>query len=124
MQERTKGLNNGTARGKAKGKQVTIEEVEEEALAVATDRDLGDVANCYIKGIVRTGEGSYRISRILVDAGSVVNLMPIHFLRVIGVKLPRAGGMVIRTVTNALDGIAYWADVRITIAGVWFDLRI
>jgi len=124
VQERAKGLNKGKGKGKGKAKKVTIEEVEEEALAVATDRDLGDVVNFYTKGIIRTEEGSYRISRILVDAGSVVNLMPIHLLRFIGAKLCKAGGMVIWTATNALAKIAYCADVRITIAGVLCDLRV
>jgi len=114
----------GKARGKGKCKMVTIEEVKEEARAVATDRDLGDVANFYTKGIVRTGEGSYCISRILIDAGSVVNLMTIHLPRVIGAKLRKAGGMIIRTGTTALARIAYCADERITIAGVSCDLPI
>jgi len=124
VQERAKGLNKGKGKGKGKAKKVTIEEVEEKALAVATDRDLGDVVNFYTKGIIRTEEGSYRISRILVNASSVVNLMPIHLLRFIGAKLCKAGGMVIRIATNALAKIAYCADVRITIAGVLCDLRV
>jgi len=33
---------------------------------------------------------TYRISTILVDTGSVVNLMQIHLLRFIGVKLRKA----------------------------------
>ena len=124
VQERAKGLAKGKGKGKGKAKKVAIEEVEEEALAVATDRDLGDVANFYTKGIVSTDGGNYGISRILVDAGSVVNLMPIHLLRFIGAKLRKAGGMVIRTAANALARIAYCADVRITIADVSCDLLV
>src|SRR5207237_7878677 len=85
---------------------------------------LGEVANFYTKGTVRTEGGLYRISRILVDAGSVVNQMPIHLLRFIGARLRKAGGMVIRTATNALAKIAYCADVRIAVAGVECDLRV
>jgi hypothetical protein len=99
-------------------------QTEEEALAVATDRDLGDIANFYTKGTLETPAGEFRISRILVDAGSVVNLMPIHLLRYIGAKLQKSGGMVIRTATNALAKITYCADVRIIIADVACDLRI
>ena len=48
-------------------------------------------------GTIRTESGEYRVSRILVDARSVVNLMPIHLLCFLGAKLVRkAGGMVIR----------------------------
>ena len=122
----------GKRRGKGKGKakRVTIDTEGEEAAeaaavqAVASDRNLGNVANFYTKGIIPTGEGEYRISRILVDAGSVVNLMPIHLLRFIGAKLSKAGGMVIRTATNALAQISYCADIRITIAGVACNLRV
>ncbi|RPA89675.1 hypothetical protein L873DRAFT_616885 [Choiromyces venosus 120613-1] len=128
VQERAKSLER--AKRKGKGKQVTIDRAtqggnhEEEVLAVATDRNLGDVANFYTKGTIRTPTGCYQVSRILVDAGSVVNLMPIRLLRFMGAKLQRSGGMVIRTATNALAKIAYCADLRVTVAGVPCDLRI
>ena len=92
--------------------------------AIATDRDLGDVANFYTKGTVETEKGTYRISRILVDTGSVINLMPIHLLRFIGAKLQKVGGMAIQTAINALAKIFDCADVRITVADVSCDLRI
>lgn len=127
VQERAKGLER--AKGK-KGKKVAgnvgiVETPEEEEVAsIATDRGLGNVTNFYTKGIIRTKGGTYRISRILVDAGSVVNLMPIDLLRLIGAKLQKAGGMVIRTATNALAKIAFCADIRIAIADVACDLRV
>jgi len=103
-----------------------IEEVpdEQEVSAIVTDRNLGDVINFYTKGIVTREKGEFRVSRILVDAGSVVNLMPIHLLEYTGEKLRKAGGMVIRTSTTALAKIAYYADIRITIADVECDLRV
>jgi len=124
VQERTR--NKG--KGKGKGKKVTIEEVpdEQEVSAVVTDRNLGDVINLYTKGIVTTEKGAFRVSRIFVEAGSVVNLMPIHLRKYMGGKLRKAGGMVICTATNALAKIAYYADIRITIAdaSVECDLRL
>jgi len=128
VQERAKGLER--AKGKNKGKKVAgnvgIVETpgEEEVASIATDRGLGNVTNFYTKGIIRTKGGTYRISRILVDAGSVVNLMPIHLLRLIGAKRQKAGGMVIRTATNALAKVAFCADIRIAIAEVACDLRV
>ena len=133
VQERAKGLERGKGKGKGKVKTVTIDvgvgngpavEAEEEVLAVASDRHLGDVFNFYTKGTIDTEAGSFQVSRILVDAGSVVNLMPIQLLKLIGAKLQRAGRMVIQTATNALAKISYCADVRITIADVACDLRI
>ena len=122
VQEREKGQAKGKGKGKGKAKKVVIEKVEDEALAVVTDLDLGDVANFYTKEVIRTDGGNYQISRILVDASSVVNLMPIHLLRFIGARLCKSGGMVIRTATNALARIVYCADVGITIADVSCDL--
>jgi len=122
VQERTR--NKG--QGKGNGKTVTIDEVpdEQEVSAVVTDRNLGDMINFYLKGIVTTEKGEFRVLRILVDAGSVVNLMPIHPLEYTCAKLRKAEGMVIRTATNALAKLAYYADIRITIANVEWDLRV
>lgn len=128
VQERAKGLERakGKKRGKKAAGNVGIVETpgEEEVASIATDRGLGNVTNFYTKGIIRTKGRTYHISRILVDAGSVVNLMPIHPLQLIGAKLQKAGGMVIRTATNALAKIAFCADIRIAIADVACDLRV
>jgi len=96
-------LTRKKGKGQGKGKKVTIEEVpdKQEVSAVITDRNLGDVINFYTKGIVTTEKGEFRVLRILVEAGSVVNLLPIHLLEYTGAKLCNAGGMVIRTATNA-----------------------
>lgn len=128
VQERAKGLER--AKGKKKGKKaagnVGIVETpgEEEVASVATDQGLGNVTHFYTKGIIRTKGRTYHISRILVDAGSVFNLMPIHLLQLIGAKLQKAGGMVIRTATKALANIAFCADIRIAIADGACDLRV
>ncbi|RPA91947.1 hypothetical protein L873DRAFT_1848045 [Choiromyces venosus 120613-1] len=72
VQGRAKSLER--AKRKGKGKQVTIDRVtqggndEEEVLAVATDRNLGDVTNFYTKGTIRTPTRYYSVSSILVDA--------------------------------------------------------
>ncbi|KAG0135427.1 hypothetical protein HOY82DRAFT_536723 [Tuber indicum] len=127
VQERAKGLRQN--KSKLKGKKVMVdagtqEAPDEDVLVVATDRDLGDIANFYTKGVVQTQGGQFYVTKILVDAGSVVNLMPIRLLRSMGAKLKRAEGMVIRTATNALAKISYCTDVRVTIARVPCDLRI
>ncbi|KAG0134930.1 hypothetical protein HOY82DRAFT_601806 [Tuber indicum] len=66
----------------------------------------------------------YQVTRILVDAGSVVNLIPIRLLRYMKARLQRSGGMVIHTATNALAKISYCADIRVTVARVSCDLRV
>ncbi|RPA90538.1 hypothetical protein L873DRAFT_433031 [Choiromyces venosus 120613-1] len=126
VQERAKGLERGKA--KRRGKKVSVDagmqETPGEVQSVATDRDLGDVTNFYTRGVIKTKTGRYRIARILVDASSVVNLMPIKLLKAIGAKMMRTNGMVIRTATNALARIAHCADLRIIVAGVPCDLRV
>lgn len=105
---------------------MTIKEVqdEQEVSAMATDQDLGEVANFFTKGVVRTGKGTYQISIILVDARSVVNLMPIHLLWLIGAKLRKEGATVIRMATNALAKISYSGHVPITTRGLSCDLGL
>jgi len=128
VQERQKGTARGKAKGK--GKQVSVDAGtqetpgEDEVLSVATDRNLGNVTNFYTRGMIQTPKGQYHIKHILVDTGSVVNLMPGKLMKTIGVKLMKTNGMVIRTATNALAKITHYADLRITIAGVPCDLRI
>jgi len=128
VQERAKGTERG--KGPRRGKRVSVDAATQDNLedgevhAIATDRDLGNVTNFYTHGTIKTQQGRYSITHILVDAGSVVNLMPIKLLRAIGANLRKANGMVIRTATNALARIAYCADLRITVAGVPCDLRV
>ncbi|KAG0138077.1 hypothetical protein HOY82DRAFT_596726 [Tuber indicum] len=128
VQERAKGLERG--KGKGRGKKILVDAATQETpgdegvLSVATDRDLGNVTNFYTRGILQTRKGRYRITRILVDARSVVNLMAIKVLKAVGAKLIKTDGMVIPTATNALARIAYYADIRITIGGVPCDLRV
>ena len=125
MQEGAKGLEQ--AKGKEKGKKVVgnVSIVEAPGVAevriIATDRGLGDVTKFYTKGIVRTLAGSYRISRVLVEAGCVFNLMRIHILYLIGAKVQNAGGMMIATVTSALAKSAFFSDGGIAIAEVACD---
>ncbi|RPA91059.1 hypothetical protein L873DRAFT_1820083 [Choiromyces venosus 120613-1] len=127
VQECAKGLERDKAnrRGKKGSVDAGMQETPgEEVQSVVTDRDLGDVTNFYTRGVIKTKTGRYRIARILLDAGSVVNLMPIKVLRAIGAKMMRTNGMVICTATNALARIAHCADLHITVAGVPCDLRV
>jgi hypothetical protein len=128
VQERAKGPERG--KSKKRGKRVSVDAgtqnspEDEQVLLVATDRSLGDISNFYTRGTITTVAGKYSIRRILVDAGSVVNLMPIKVLKAVGATLNKTSGMVIRTATNALARIAYYADLCITVAGVPCDLRV
>ena len=128
VQERAKDSERG--RTTSRGKKVSVDTEtqgtpgDEEVHAIAKDRDLGDVTNFYTRGTIKTKKGRYRIIHILVDAGSVVNLMPIKLLKSIGGNLKKANGMVVRTATNALARIAYFADLRITVAGIPCDLSV
>jgi len=85
-------------KGKGKGKMVTIEEVldEQEVSAVVTDQNLGELINFYPKGIVNKENGGFGIMRILVDAPSVVNLVPIQLHQFIRAKLRKAADILIQ----------------------------
>ena len=128
VQERAKSTERG--KPKRRGKTVSVDastqdtQDNEDVPAIVTDRNRGEVANFYTPGVIKTRQERSRFNHILVDAGLVVNLMPIKLLKASGANLKKADGMVIRTATNALARIAHYADLRITVAGVPCDLRV
>ena len=63
-------------------------------------------------------EAGYRIGKILLDGGAVVNLMPEKTARRLGLKLEENDDIVIRTATNEVRSIRFCTHFDITIAGV------
>ena len=63
-------------------------------------------------------EAGYRIGKILLDGGAVVNLMPEKTARRLGLRLEENDDIVIRTATNEVRSIRFCTHFDITIAGV------
>ncbi|RPA98777.1 hypothetical protein L873DRAFT_1844074 [Choiromyces venosus 120613-1] len=71
-----------------------------------------------------TGKRQFQIQKALIDAGSVVNLMPLSALEDIGAHLKKTNGLVIRTTTSAMVQIDWYADFNVMVAGVTTPLRV
>ena len=66
----------------------------------------------------KTGGTGYRIGKILLDGGAVVNLMPETTARKLGLSLLNNDHVVIRTATNEVRTIRYCTPFDIDISGV------
>lgn len=84
------------------------------------------VFNFHTNGAVWSvwGQGTgYRIGKILIDGGAVVNLMPEKVARKLGLTLQENDDIVIRTATNEIRSIRYCTFFDIDIAGVVAHIR-
>ena len=60
----------------------------------------------------------FLIEKVMIDAGSVVNLASIDVLEKLGVGLFPVHNLTIRTATSALTGIQYFSDLEVEVSGV------
>ena len=72
----------------------------------------------------RRSETAYRIGKILIDGGAVVNLMPEVTARKLNLKLLENDDIMIRTATNEIRAVRYCANFDIVIAGVTAHIRV
>jgi len=124
VQERSK-VKASTGKGKAKAATSRVMESAfgEAALIGATLKD-EEVLNFYTSARVRSGDKTFEISRVLLDAGSVVNLAPISILQSLGVVLHLTKDLVIRTAASNLVPLEYYADLEIEVASVVAPMRV
>jgi hypothetical protein len=66
----------------------------------------------------------YSIAKILVDSGSVLNLMPEYFARHLGFHLSPTKSLMMRTAAAEVSVIQWYVDVDIEIAGVISTSRV
>ena len=84
------------------------------------------VFNFHTTGVVWASWGvgtGYRIGKILIDGGAVVNLMPEKVATKLGLVLQENDDIVIRTATNEIRSIRYCTYFDIDIAGVVACIR-
>ncbi|RPB26536.1 hypothetical protein L211DRAFT_847167 [Terfezia boudieri ATCC MYA-4762] len=68
-------------------------------------------------------DSAYRIGRILIDGGAVVNLMLEGTARRLGLQLKNNDNILIRTATNEIRAIEHYTQFDIEIAGVVASIR-
>ncbi|KAI5803958.1 hypothetical protein DFH27DRAFT_524415 [Peziza echinospora] len=68
-------------------------------------------------------ERLFRLSRILIDGGSVVNLIPLEAAKKMGLMLQPSNDLRIRTATNEIKQIDFSCQVILKISGVTCSIR-
>ncbi|KAI5783845.1 hypothetical protein DFH27DRAFT_528665 [Peziza echinospora] len=94
----------------------------------------GMMVNFYTKGEVyvarwdpimgRMTERTFELSRILIDGGSVVNLIPLELARKMGLELHPTNDLRIRTATNEIRSIDFAAQLILKVANVTCAVRV
>ena len=120
-------LERQAKRGKGKGK---------EAAPLAEPMDVVGVnrasktkwrepcTNFYTTATLTVNRKQFRIEKVMIDAGSVVNLASIEVLETLGVALFPVHNLTIRTATSALTEIQYFSDLEIEVSGVRTAIRV
>ncbi|PUU78689.1 hypothetical protein B9Z19DRAFT_1193101 [Tuber borchii] len=124
VQERSKGkVPAGKGKAKAASSRV-MESAFSEAALVAGNPNDEEIVNFYTSARVSTGNKIFEINRVLLDAGSVVNLAPISVLYSLGVTLHSTKDLVIRTAASNLVPLEFYADLEIEVASVVAPMRV
>ena len=111
---------------RAKGKGVAQAEPMEIAGVNKATRDKGKepCTNFYTTATLTVNRKRFKIEKVMIDAGSVVNLASIGVLETLGVGLFPVHNLTIRTATSALTEIQYYSDIEIEVAGVKTLIRV
>lgn len=110
-------------RGRKGVKQGQVAEVlmaERRGVALPDD---GKAVNFYTTARVIGPAGIYDLQRVLVDGGSVVNLMPEDVARRMNLLFERSTDLMIKTADSQLTAIHYYVDLKLEVAGVTARLR-
>ena len=124
VQERTKGkMSAAKGKGKAASSRI-MESALSEAALVGKYTNSDEIITFYTSACVKMGDKTFEVSRVLLDAGSVVSLAPISVLRALGAPLHRTKDLVIRTAASNLIPLEYYADLDIEVASVVAPMRV
>ena len=74
--------------------------------------------NFFMTETLTVNRKQFKIKKVIIDAGSVVNLSSIEVLEKIGVALFPVYNLTIRTATSPVTEIEYYSDVEIEVSGV------
>ena len=80
--------------------------------------------NFYTTATLTVNRKQFKIEKVMIDAGSVVNLASIQVLETLGIGLYLVRNLTIRTATSALTKIHYFSDLEIEVAGVKTAIRV
>ena len=104
-----------------KGKSTPVEPVTIDEAGMVISEPQGEMVNFYTEGMVNGDKEA--LSKILVDGGSVVNLIPDRIARQYRLKRSQNTNLQIRTATGSIVPIAYCVQFDLTIAGVTANIK-
>ena len=112
-----------------KGKGVAARQPEAaNALTVSTgvarERNKQPCTNFYTTATLTVNRRQFQIDKVMIDAGSVVNLASIDVRKILGVSLFPVHILTIRTATSALTEIPYYSDLELEVARVKRAIRV
>ena len=109
---------------KAKGKApAQTDTMDVNAMSTTPDWKVPCI-NFFTSAVLRVDKKSFKVDKVMIDPGSVVNLASIGVLEMIGTPLYPVNDLTIRTATSALTRIRYYSDVDTVVAGVKARIRI
>jgi hypothetical protein len=80
--------------------------------------------NFFTKAVILVTNREYEVDKVLIDAGSVVNLAPLSLLETIGAALYPVFDLSIRTATSALANFCYISEFSVSVAGVAEKIKV
>ena len=100
-----------------------MEDIDAVEARRALPEGLLPVVNFYTYGMVRSAnnldeDGTHSLGKILIDGGSVTNIMPFYLAKKLKLNLAPTMGLAIRTATAHVTRINWQCSLDITIAGV------
>ena len=91
---------------------------------VARERNKQPCTNFYTTAMLTVNRKQFQIDKVMIDAGSVVNLSSIDVLEKLGVRLFPVHNLTIRMATSVLTEIPYYSDLELEVSGVKTAIRV
>ena len=110
-------------RVKGNGPAVQADTMDVNAMTTTPDWKVPCI-NFFTTATLKVDRNQYKIDKVMIDPGSVVNLASIEVLEKIGASLFYVQDLTIRTATSALRKIRYYSNVDTIVAGVKTRIRI
>jgi len=111
---------------KGKSKVVSFAEPISGPSGKALPEAIRRIVNFYITANVTQSGREYpstTLKRVLVDGGSVLNMMPLSLARKMGFTLRPQTEVVMRTAASTYHEIEYYVKLDVTVAGVTASIR-
>lgn len=118
-----RGLVQERAPRKKAEKPSNPENNQVETIRRAFSETRSNIANFYTFGKIKRPQGHYEVKKILIDGGSVVNLIPEYIVNQTGLEKKRGPGLWIKIANGGTTAMDSYVDMELEIAGVVAPIR-